>query len=129
MGAGTLAAVGFSALMNGALYFGLAWIVWWVLRLSGIAKTATSDKDRVVSAFLLVGLGFASLVALGELVFRGLPKIAAHGLAEAWLIFANLFALIVITCATAGWAMWWLRRYFRGYGHRANRVSRAARKP
>jgi hypothetical protein len=123
MNAGTLAAVGFSALMNGALYFGLAWIVWWALRLAGITKTATSEKDRVVSAFLVLGLGFAALVALAEAAFRGLPKFTAHAFADAWLVSANLFALIVLTCAGAGWAMWWLRRYFRGYGQREDRVS------
>ncbi len=115
--AGTLAAVGFSALMNGALYFGLAWIVWWVARLGGIVKTAASEKDRMVSVFLVVGLGFALLVALAEAAFRGLPKFTAHGLADTWLISANLFALIVITCAAAGWTMWWLRKYFRGRSH------------
>jgi hypothetical protein len=128
--AGTLAAAGFSALMNGALYFGLAWIVWWALRFAGIAKTAASDKDRMVSAFLVVGLGFALLVALAEAAFRGLPKFTAHGLADTWLISANLFALIVLTCAAAGWTMSWLRKYFRGHGGGADSVSRAAtRKP
>jgi hypothetical protein len=128
--AGTLAAVGFSALMNGALYFGLAWIVLWGLRFAGIAKTDSSEKDRVVSAFLAVGLGFALLVAMGEAVLRGLPKFTAHGLGDTWLISANLFALIVITCAAAGWTMCWLRKYFRGRGHGQNAASqRAARKP
>lgn len=124
--AGTLAAVAFSALMNGALYFGLAWILWWVMRLAGITKTAPGGKERIVSAFLTVGLGFALLVALAEAAFRGLPQLTAHGLADTWLISANLFALIVITCASAGWTMWWLRKYFRGRGHGAQSVSRGA---
>jgi hypothetical protein len=128
--AGTLAAVAFSALMNGALYFGIAWIGWWISRLGGITKTAPSDKDRMVSAFLAVGLGFALVVALAEAAFRGLPQFTAHGLADTWLISANLFALIVITCASAGWTMWWLRKYFRGRDHGVHSVSRgAARKP
>lgn len=128
--AGTLAAVAFSALMNGALYFGVAWIVWWAMCLAGITKTTASEKERVVSAFLVVGLGFALLVALAEAAFRGLPQFTAHRLADAWLISANLFALIVITCASAGWTMCWLRKYFRGRGHGGHSVSRAAtRKP
>jgi hypothetical protein len=130
MNAGTLAAVGFSALMNGALYFGLAWIVWWALRLAGITKTATSERDGVVSAFLVLGLGFAALVALAEAAFRALPKFTAHGLADAWLISANLFALIVLTCAAAGWAMCWLRGYFRRHGSGGDSPSPGAvRKP
>jgi hypothetical protein len=124
--AGTLAAVVFAALMNGAVYFGLAWIVWWVARLAGIMKTASSEKDRLVSAFLAMGLGFAVLVALAEAAFRGLPKFTAHGLADTWLISANLFALIVITCALAAWTMWWLRKYFRGRSHGDPSVSRSA---
>jgi hypothetical protein len=126
LNAATLAAVGFSALMNGALYFGLGWIVWWALRLAGITKVAVGEKDRAVSLFLVLGLGFAALVALAEAAFRGLPKFTARGLADAWLISANLFALIVITCAAAGWAMWWLGRYFRGYSQERDRVSPGA---
>lgn len=125
--AGTLAAVGFSALMNGALYFGLAWIVWWAGRLAGVVKSAPNEKERMVTGFLTVGLGFALLVALAELAMRGLP--ASRGLNDAWLLFGNLFALIVITCASAGWSMWWLRKYFRGRMHGAHSGSgRTARK-
>ena len=124
--AGTLAAVSFSALMNAALYFGIAWIVWWVARLAGIMKAAPGEKDRLVSAFLAVGLGFALLVALAEAAFRGLPKFTAHGLSDTWLISANLFALIVITCALAGWTMWWLRKYFLGRSHGGSSVSGSA---
>ena len=113
LGAGLLAATGFSALMNGAAYFGVAWLAWWIAHLAGKTKTPVSAKERFVSVFLAVGLGFSLLVALGEAAIHGLPKFAGRGLAETWLASTNLFALIVITCASSGWTMWWLREFFR----------------
>lgn len=112
LGVGELFRAAFSALMNGAIYFGVAWALWWALRLAGITKAAASAKDRFVSAILAVGLGFTLAVALAETAIHGLSKLGAEGLAGFWLVSANLFALVVITCVLSGWTMWWLRSYF-----------------
>jgi hypothetical protein len=119
----------FSALMNGAAYFGAAWLVWWAARFAGILKKEPSAIDRFVSVFIVVGLGFTLLVALAELAIDGPSKFAAHGASGLWLVSANLFALMVITCALSGWSMWWLRNYFRRReAARASGSARPARK-
>jgi hypothetical protein len=105
--------VAFSALMNGAAYFGVAWLVWWAAHFAGVMRTEPSPRDRFVSAFLAVGLGFTLLVTLAELAIKGASKFTAHGLSGLWLVSANLFALMVITCVMSGLSMWWLRNYFR----------------
>jgi len=105
----------FSALMNGAFYAGLGWLAWWAARLAGMAKAAPGEKARFISFFLALGLGFSLLVALAEAALRR-PKFTAQGLGAAYLISANLFALIVLTCAPAGWSLWWLRGFLARRG-------------
>ena len=115
LGAGESFAVAFSALMNGAFYAGLAWLAWWGTHLAGIAKAAPSAKARFISFLLALGLIFAGLLALAEAAIHR-PKFTAQGLSAAYLILANLFALIVLTCALSGWALWWLRGFFARRG-------------
>ncbi len=120
LGASEFFAVGFSALMNGAFYAGLAWLVWWEARLAGRAKAAPSAKARFISFFLALGLGFSLLVAVAEAALHR-PRFTAHALGVAYLLSANLFALIVLTCALAGWSFWWLRGFFARRGAFASR--------
>lgn len=108
---GTSFALGFSALMNAAFYAGLAWLAWWAARLAGIVKSGPSAKARVISFFLALGLGFSALVALAETAFHLPSKFTARSLLAGYLVSANLFALIVLTCALAGWALFWLRDF------------------
>lgn len=103
------AAAAFSAVMNGAVYFGLAWMLWWAVRAAGWIRAAPSARDRFISFFLGMGLSFALLVILAEAAFRGLPKFGAGQRFPLYLVAANLFALIVITCLMAAWILWWLR--------------------
>lgn len=111
-------AVAFAALMNGAAYFGCAWALWWIARLAGWLRNPVREKDRFVSIFLGIGLGFALLVTLGEAAVHGVPRPGSSERYSLYLVAANLFALIVITCLTAAWILWWLRGW---YGRRAAR--------
>jgi hypothetical protein len=110
-------AVIFAALMNGAYYAGLAWLVWWAARLAGLAKKPPGARGRFISLFLSICLAFAALVALAEAAIHR-PKLTAQGLLETYLVSANLFGLIVLACALSGWAMWWFRDFLsrRGAG-------------
>jgi len=109
LGLGEFFAVAFSALMNGAFYAGLSWLVWWAARLEGIARSGLSEKARYISLFLAICLIFSALVGGAEAAIDWPRKLTAQRLLEAYLVSANLFALIVLTCALAGWAFWWVR--------------------
>jgi hypothetical protein len=121
LGAEELAAMAFSALLNGACYLGLAWLVWWAARLAGWISSAPSEKDRFVSLFLAVGVSFSLLVALAEALIHGFSKLGANGLLVTWLIAANLFALVVVTCASSAWMLWWLRGFYQRHGRGGSR--------
>jgi hypothetical protein len=118
---GELFAVSFSALMNDAFYSGSAWLVWWLARLGGIAKTTPSARARFISLLLAVCLIFTALAALAEAAIHR-PQFSPQGFLEAYLISANLFALIVLTCAISGWAFWWLRDLVAGRSARVDRT-------
>jgi hypothetical protein len=118
--AGFLTAL-FSALLNGAYYFGLAWLAWWVARLAGIAKREPSPQGRFVSFFLGIGFLFSLLVAAAEAAIHWPREFSARDLFAAYLISANLFALVVLVCGSSGWALWRLRAFF---GHRAAGIPR-----
>lgn len=106
----SLLAICFAALMNVAYYGGLAWLLWWTARLAGRAKTEPSERGRFISFFLAVCLGLAALMALAQAVIHR-PQITASGLWETYLISANVFSVIVASCALSGWALWWLRDF------------------
>lgn len=103
----------FSAVMNGSLYFGVAWIVWWAARFLKVLKAEPTQKERFVSGFIVMGLALVVLVGLVELFLKGLPEASARAFTGVWLVTSNLFSLMVITCALSGWSMWWLRNYYR----------------
>lgn len=110
LGAGEIVKVAFSALMNGAAYSGVAWLVWWAAYLLRITKTGPTPREHFVSGFVAIGLGFTVLAAVVELAVYGLPKLS--GVSTFWLGLVNLYALMAISCASAGWSMWWLRNYY-----------------
>lgn len=110
LGAGEIVKVAFSALMNGAAYFGVAWLVWWAAYLLGITKRGPTPKEHFVSGFIAIGLGFTLVMALMELAVYGLPKLSRVRIF--WLGMVNLYALLAISCALAGWSMWWMRNYY-----------------
>lgn len=105
-----LLAICFSALMNVAYYAGLAWLVWWTARLAGKAKSTPGPRARFISFFLAVCLSLAALIALAQAAIHR-PQITAPGLWETYLISANVFSVIVASCAVSGWALWWLRDF------------------